>query len=277
MRVRFAAPWRVAGNVGEAAPELFVWPRAGGARPVPLAAVATFERVLAENELERENQVPLVRVTAAVEGRDLGSASAAVERVLSTLPHEPLVRIELDGQQKSQKAAFANLAVVFALGAGLVFFLLCSQFRSLRLPVVIFAALPFGQVGALLALQVCGVTLNVSSAMGLVLLVGLAVKNGIILIEYSQQLVASGASEADAIVEAARVRLRPILMTTLATIAGLLPLALGVGAGAELQRPLAIAVIGGLAVATVATLLVVPVGCATLARGRLAQEVSDVR
>jgi multidrug efflux pump subunit AcrB len=124
---------------------------------------------------------------------------------------------------------------------------------------------------------VCGEALNVSSAMGLVLLIGLLVKNGIILIECAQSLAASGLDEAAALTEAARLRLRPILMTTLAAIFGLLPLALGIGSGADLQRPLAIAVIGGLLVATMATLVVVPLGCAMLAPGRLARERSEVR
>jgi multidrug efflux pump subunit AcrB len=153
-----------------------------------------------------------------------------------------------------------------------VFLLLVVQFRSLRLPAVMFLALPFGQLGGLWALRACDVPLNVSSGMGLVMLVGLVVKNGIILIEYAQHLRRQGASERAAIVEAARVRLRPVLMTTLAAIAGLVPLALGVGAGSELQRPLAIAVIGGLLVSTALTLVVIPLGCAWLARGRLEPE-----
>lgn len=272
VRVRYGERWRAAKDGGDSAPDLQVWPKSPFTRPVPLRAVASFESVLTENELERENQVPMVRVTAKVEGTDLGSASALVRRVVLALPQEAGVRVEFDGQQKSQKSAFERLTLVFGLAAGLVFLLLAAQFRSLRLPLVLFAALPFGQIGALLVLQSCGVALDVSSAMGLVLLVGLAVKNGIILIEYAQRLVASGSGETDALVEAARVRLRPILMTTLATIAGLAPLALGVGAGAELQRPLAIAVIGGLVVATLATLIVVPLGCQVLARGRLVTE-----
>jgi multidrug efflux pump subunit AcrB len=214
----------------------------------------------------------MVRVTAAVQGHDLGSASDAVRRAVLALPRQPGVRVEFDGMQKSQQTAFERLLLVGALGIGLVFLLLVAQFKSWRLPVAIFAALPFGQVGALLALQLTGVSLNVGSAIGLVMLVGLLVKNGIILIECAQRLAAEGHDDTTALVTAARLRLRPILMTTLATIAGLLPLALGIGAGAELQRPLAIAVVGGLAVATLATLLVVPVGCALLARGRLAAQ-----
>jgi multidrug efflux pump subunit AcrB len=213
----------------------------------------------------------MVRVTAAVAGRDLGSASLAVEDAVRRLPHRAGVRVEFGGQAESQKTAFGNLLTVFGLGAGLVFLLLVIQFHSLRLPVVMFLALPFGQLGGLLALRMTGVALNISSGMGLIMLVGLVVKNGIIMIEYAQQLHRGGLGEREAIVEAARVRLRPILMTTIAAIAGLVPLALGLGAGAELQRPLAIAVIGGLVVSTTFTLIVLPFGCAILARGRLVE------
>jgi CzcA family heavy metal efflux pump len=275
VRVRYPDAWRtVGGHAAEDLP-LFIGPVAGAAAPsiAPLSSVATFSRAAAENELERENQTPMVRVTASVAGRDLGSAERAVERAVRALPRSRSIRVDFGGQAKSQKAAFANLVTVFALALGLVFLLLVVQFRSLALPVVILLALPFGQLGALHALRLSGVALNLSSGMGLILLVGLVVKNGIILIEYAQQLRREGREETDAVVEAARVRLRPILMTTLAAIAGLVPLLFG-GAGSELQRPLAVAVIGGLAVSTLFTLVAVPVGCVLLARGRLVERTA---
>jgi len=267
LRVRYPEAWRTDVQVDGAGPQLFVTD-ANGTRQ-PIASVASFERRLSENELERENQVPMVRVTSGVSGRDLGSTSRAVAAAVSGLPRAPGVSFEIGGQSASQARAFSRLLLVFAIGTGLVFLLLVVQFRSLRLPLVLFLALPFGQIGGLLALEACGVSLNVSSGMGLIMLVGLVVKNGIILIEYAQQLRAQGLEEIEAIVAASRVRLRPILMTTLAAIAGLFPLALGVGPGAELQRPLAIAVIGGLLVSTTFALLAVPLGCVLLARGHL--------
>ncbi len=267
VRVRYPERWRTVRSVEGDGPALFVRGRDGVS--VPLATLASFERVLGENELERENQTPMVRVTAAVSGRDLGSASRAVESAVSALARDPGVRVEFAGQAASQKTAFANMLLVFGIGGGLVFLLLVAQFRSLRLALVLLLALPFGQLGGLYALRIFDVALNISSGMGLIMLVGLAVKNGIILIEYAQQLHREGASEQDAILESARVRLRPILMTTFAAIAGLVPLALGVGAGSALQRPLAIAVIGGLLVSTAFTLVIVPLGCAVLARGQL--------
>ncbi|MBI1374723.1 MAG: AcrB/AcrD/AcrF family protein [Phycisphaera sp.] len=265
VRVRYPDDWRSTVQGGDVISKtVFVGnPKLGsvGAGLVPLGSVAQFKRVLSENELERENQTPMVRVTAGVSGTDLGTASAAVRQAVDKLHLPPDIRVEYGGQAESQKAAFANLVLVFSLASGLVFLLLVVQFRSRRLPIVMFLAMPFGLLGGLYALYVTGVALNISSAMGLIMLVGLVVKNGIIMIEYAQHLHHEGKAPREAMIEAARVRLRPILMTTLAAIAGLFPLALGIGAGSELQRPLAIAVIGGLSVSTLFTLIVVPLGC----------------
>ena len=278
VRVRYPDEWRVRTDQGGGEPGVFVRPRRAGMTDerVPLSAIARFSRVTSENELDRENQNPMVRVTAGVAGRDLGSASRAVKAAVAKLPDHRGTRIEYGGQAESQQTAFANLVLDFGLGTGLVFLLLVVQFRSLRLPAVMFLALPFGQLGALYALHLTGMALNISSGMGMIMLVGLVVKNGIIMIEYAQDLCRQGMDEREAIVEAARIRLRPILMTTIAAIAGLLPLALSLGAGAELQQPLAIAVIGGLLVSTTFTLMVVPLGCAVVARGRLTPEVPYV-
>jgi CzcA family heavy metal efflux pump len=266
VRLRYPDEWRVARIDPEgAAVPLFLG-------TLPLAEVAHFVRETNENELERENQNPLVRVTASVSGTDLGSASRAVEARLAQLALDPTLRVVQGGQAESSKAAFQNLLVVFALAAGLVFLLLVLQFRSISLPLVIFLALPFGMLGGLCALRVLGVALNVSSGMGLIMLVGLVVKNGIIMIEFAQDLARTGMPEREALLEAASVRLRPILMTTVAAIAGLAPLAAGLGAGSELQQPLAIAVIGGLVLSTLSTLFIVPLGCAWIATGRLARE-----
>ncbi len=194
---------------------------------------------------------------------------------VAALPRRPGVRVEYGGQVESQRTAFDNMRIVFGVALGLVFLLLVVQFRSLLLPLVVLLALPFGQIGALHALHANHVALNISSGMGLILLVGLVVKNGIILVEYARQLRAEGLEPLTAVIEAARARLRPILMTTLAAILGLVPLAKGIGAGSELQRPLAIAVIGGLAVSTIFTLLAVPLGLSVLGRRALAEEHAD--
>ncbi|MEZ6003516.1 MAG: efflux RND transporter permease subunit [Planctomycetota bacterium] len=274
VRVRGTKGKRMEAVTDTPGPELFLTP-AGGASAqtrVPIQSLASFDRQIAENELERENQVPMVRVTAGVAGSDLGTVSRAVELALGKLNLGEHVRYEMGGQALSQRSAFRNLVSVFAMGAGLVFLLLVVQFRSLRLPAIIFLALPFGQIGGLLALRASGIALNISSGMGLIMLVGLVVKNGIIMIEYAQQLCSEGSSEHEAMIEAARIRLRPVLMTTLAAIAGLLPLALGIGEGAELQKPLAVVVIGGLLISTLCSLVVVPIGCLSLGKGALLPE-----
>ncbi|MCX7012461.1 MAG: efflux RND transporter permease subunit, partial [Candidatus Sumerlaeota bacterium] len=232
----------------------------GAGHTIPASLVSRAEERIATNELARENQQPLVSVAANFEGIDLGTAARMVRQMLGQIKHPADVRIELGGQIESQKRAFENLLVVLALACALVFLLLVIQFRSYRLPFVIFLTLPASQIGALLALRLTGTSLNISSFMGLVMLVGLVVKNGIIFIEYTAQLREQGAPTlADALARAGRIRLRPILMTSLAAIIAMLPLALNLGAGAELQRPLAIAAIGGLTVGTIFTLLIVPV------------------
>jgi multidrug efflux pump subunit AcrB len=180
---------------------------------------------------------------------------AAVGRV--ALP--PGVSLEIGGQYASQQTAFRELLGVLILAIGAVLLVLVAQFNSYRGPLAIIMAVPLGVSGALAILALTGVAFNVSSFMGLILLVGLIVKNGILLLDAAHHASDGGASPAEALAYAGRVRLRPILMTTVCTLAGLVPLALGFGAGADLQRPLALAVIGGLAVSTFVTLLIVPV------------------
>jgi multidrug efflux pump subunit AcrB len=169
------------------------------------------------------------------------------------------VNLEIGGQYASQQAAFRELLGVLALALGAVLLVLVIQFESFRGPLAIVFAVPLGLTGAVLVLAATGVPFNVSSFMGVILLVGLIVKNGILLLDAARHAADDGATPGEALTIAGRVRLRPILMTTVCTLAGLVPLALGLGAGAELQRPLALAVIGGLVVSTLVTLLVVPV------------------
>lgn len=148
--------------------------------------------------------------------------------------------------------------MVFGIAVVLVFIILVVQFRSWLPALLVLLAAPLSLGGALALLRLTGTDLNVSSAMGIILLIGLVVKNGIMLLDFSERLHQDGEPFDTAIAHAGRIRLRPILMTTFCTLFGLLPLALGLGAGAELQRPLALAVIGGLTLSTVVTLLIVP-------------------
>ena len=226
---------------------------------VPLASLATFKPGETRGELLRENQQQLIVMTADLSGRSLGAVMTDVRKVISDNPPPPGVRVELGGQDASQRQAFRALLLVLGLAAASVIGVMVLQFQSFVEPLVILLAAPLSFVGALLLLLLTGTALNVSSFMGLILLVGLIVKNGIILLDFTRRRMRSdGLVLEDAIREAARIRLRPILMTTLCTLFGLLPLALGLGAGSELQRPLALAVIGGLALSTPITLYVVP-------------------
>ena len=228
-------------------------------RVTPLGTLAAFEPATSRMALERENQQQMIAMTADVSGRSLGGVMGDVRRILAAHPAPPGVRVALGGQYASQQDAFRALLVVLGLAAVSVCAVMVIQFESFVEPLVVLLAAPVSFVGALALLLVTGTALNVSSFMGLILLVGLIVKNGIILLDFTRlRMRAEGVPLAAAIREAARVRLRPILMTTLCTLFGLLPLALGLGAGSELQRPLALAVIGGLTLSTPITLFAVP-------------------
>jgi CzcA family heavy metal efflux pump len=226
---------------------------------VPLGTLAQFQPVETRAELLRENQQQLISATSDLGDRSLGQVMVDVKRVLAENPPPPGIRIELGGQYAGQQQAFHALLLVLALAAASVIGVMVLQFQSFIEPLVVLLAAPLSFVGAIGLLLITGTPLNVSSFMGLILLVGLIVKNGIILLDFTRHLMRNdGLPLERALREAARIRLRPILMTTLCTLFGLLPLALGIGAGSDLQRPLALAVIGGLALSTPITLFVVP-------------------
>ena len=231
------------------------------ARPAtPLGSLATFTPAESRAGLERENQQQMIALTADVSDRSLGGVMGDVRRVLAAHAPPPGVRVALGGQYASQQEAFQALLLVLGLAVVSVCAVMLVQFESFVEPLVVLLVAPLSFVGGLLLLIVTGTPLNVSSFMGLILLVGLIVKNGIILLDFTRlKMRAAGVPLEVAIREAARVRLRPILMTTLCTLFGLLPLALGIGAGSELQRPLALAVIGGLTLSTPITLFAVPI------------------
>lgn len=226
---------------------------------VPLGTLATFTPVETRAELLREDQQQMIAMTADVSGRSLGSVMNDVKAVLAKSPPPVGIRLELGGQYASQQEAFRGMLLVLALAAASVVAVMVLQFQSFVEALIVLLAAPLSFVGAIGLLLLTGTPLNVSSFMGLILLVGLIVKNGIILLDFTRRrMQADNLPLAQAISEAARVRLRPILMTTLCTLFGLLPLALGLGAGSELQKPLALAVIGGLTLSTPITLYVVP-------------------
>ncbi len=243
---------------------------------VPLGTLATFQPTETRAELLRENQQQLIIATSDLgEGVSLGAVMSDVRAILAENPPPQGIRVELGGQYAGQQAAFRALLLVLALAAASVIAVMVIQFQSFIEPLVVLLAAPLSFVGAMLLLLVTGTPLNVSSFMGLILLVGLIVKNGIILLDFTKHLMKeAGLPLEQALREAARIRLRPILMTTLCTLFGLLPLALGIGAGSDLQRPLALAVIGGLALSTPITLFVVP-SLLVAIRGREYAAVGD--
>ncbi|MDB4898847.1 MAG: acriflavin resistance protein [Gemmatimonadetes bacterium] len=224
----------------------------------PLSAMASFEPTETRSAFTRENQQQMITMTSDVTG-SLGTVMSGVNSVLASNPPPAGIRIEIGGQSAGQQAAFKSLLTVLALAVAAVIGVMVLQFRSFVEPLVVLAAAPISFVGAMLLLLVTGTPLNVSSFMGLILLVGLIVKNGIILLDFTHhRMLTEDEALEPALLEAGRVRLRPILMTTLCTLFGLLPLALGLGAGSAMQRPLALAVIGGLALSTPITLFLVP-------------------
>jgi CzcA family heavy metal efflux pump len=249
-------------------------PFLAGERTTLFAAVADAIDGTSPSQLLHEALQPLVVVTADAEGRDIGSIADDVARITAVLPLPKGYRLVMGGQAESERQNVHELAVVGAFAVALVLTLLAAQFRRLTVAVLVIASVPVAIVGALGALLVTSTPLNASSLMGCVLLVGLVVKNGVLLLEEAEHARDRGEDAAGAVMQAAERRLRPVAMTTVATLVGLLPLALGIGAGAELQRPLAVAVIGGLVTSTLATLgILPPLAALALRRGGTQNDV----
>ncbi len=227
---------------------------------VPLSSVADVEMEEGTTEIHRENLRNIATVTAQISGRDLGSVIAEIkDRLPKELKVPPGTEIEYGGLYKIQRESFLGLTQVLLASILLIFIILVFEFRSFSHPIAILVATLLCSFGALLALKLTGQTLNISSFMGAIMVVGIVHKNGILMLDAEQAFSARGLPLQEAIYEAGRRRLRPILMTALATIFGMLPLALNVGSGAQILQPLAIAVIGGVAVSMVLSLLITPV------------------
>jgi multidrug efflux pump subunit AcrB len=216
---------------------------------VPLTSVTKINFLGATNEIARERQRPVVHVTARLEGVDLGTAIDAVKQSLGRMPLPAGVSLEYGGLYAQQQQAFHELALVLVAGTIMMFLILIWEFARLTPALACLVAAMSCLAGSFIALDVTGMTLNISSFMGIIMVAGITAKNGILLLDHAEREVGDGTQPRAALVDAAKVRLRPIMMTTLATAAGLFPLALGYGAGAKVQQPLAIAVIGGLAFA----------------------------
>jgi multidrug efflux pump subunit AcrB len=234
---------------------------APGAHSALLTNLATFKRTTAPTEVNHLNISRVIDVFANVDGRDVGSVAADIERRLAALRADLPAGYSIDmrGEVQSIAESFASLGFGFLLATVLIYLVMVAQFRSFLDPFVIMFAVPLGLIGVVGTLLLTGTTLNVQSFMGVIFMVGIAVSNSVLLVEFANRLRAAGRPLADAAVEAGAVRLRPILMTSLAAVLGLLPMAIGLGHGSEANVPLARAVVGGLSVSTALTLFVVPV------------------
>jgi CzcA family heavy metal efflux pump len=227
---------------------------------MPLSSLATVEHVQGENQLLRENQRLMASLTAQIDkDHDLGHTMTAVQSMMAAEKLPTGMTYEIGGQYESQQQSFRELLTVLGLAMAAVFTVLVIQFRTFRPALIMISAAPLSLAGVFGMLYFTKTPMNVSSFMGIILMIGLVVKNGIILFEYVGKLREEGMPLDEALATAGRIRVRPILMTTLATLFGLLPLSLGLGSGSELQKPLALAVIGGLLLSTFITLFVMPV------------------
>lgn len=242
-------------------PDLLL-PAPGAQQPhtVRLNDVASITTLPGQAQITRENQQPMVAVTARLEARDLGSTVHEIQQKLARFPLPAGYRIEYGGLYASQQQSFAQLAMVLVLAIMLISSLLLIQFRSFSQVIALMVASVFSQAGVFLALLVTGIPLNISSMTGAIMIIGVITENGVFMFD-TYNTLHEGNMDADIeehLVEAGQHRLRPILMTKIGAILAMLPLALGFGAGAAMQQPLAVAVIGGLCVATFLTLLVAP-------------------
>lgn len=224
-----------------------------------LDAVADVVATTGPSEIHRADQTRVAVVSANLRDIDLGAAMREVQQMVSEQPLGAGVGLHIGGQGEELAQAAKSLIFAFGLAIFLVYLVMASQFESLLHPFVILFTIPLALVGAILALMLTGKPISVVVFIGLILLVGLVTKNAIILIDKVNQLREAGVAKQEALVEGARSRLRPIIMTTLCTLFGFLPLAVAMGEGAEVRAPMAITVIGGLLVSTLLTLLVIPV------------------
>ncbi len=231
----------------------------GSAEVIPLRSIATIERTFNPENIRRQDLQRRVAIWANVEGRPAGDAGEEVQKLVKAYELPPGLRFDVGGQIRDQQEVSAAIVGALALAVIFIYIVLASQFGSFLQPIAIMASLPLSIVGVMLALLITGTTLNIFSMIGIVFLMGLVTKNAILLVDFAHQGQRNGLSRFDALLAAGQTRLRPILMTTAAMIFGMLPLALGLGEGAEQQAPMGRAIIGGVITSTLLTLVVVPV------------------
>jgi HAE1 family hydrophobic/amphiphilic exporter-1 len=228
-------------------------------RPVTLDAVADVSVSQGPAEIRRIAQERVAIISANLAYGDLGAAAAEASAIVGRTPMPSGISAVVSGQSEEMEASFKSMQFALLLAVFLVYLVMASQFESLIHPLVILFTIPLALVGAVLALFITGTTVNIVAFIGIIMLAGIVVNNAIVLVDLINQLRAQGKQRIDAILEAGTARLRPILMTSLTTTLGLLPMAMGFGEGSEVRTPMAITVIGGLTVSTLLTLVVIPV------------------
>jgi multidrug efflux pump subunit AcrB len=223
-----------------------------------LGSVSHVEELPGQIEIRRENLQRLVEVTARLEGVDMGTGVAAVQKAVADLKLPPAIRVEYGGTYREAQKSFRDLTMVLVLAIVLIFLVLLFEFRSFTPPLAILSSAILSTSGVFLALLITRTTFNVSSFMGLIMVIGIVAKNGILLLDADEKFRSIGFTAEEAAVQAGRRRMRPIVMTALAAVAGMLPLALALGAGSQMLQPLAIAVIGGILISMILSLIITP-------------------
>jgi multidrug efflux pump subunit AcrB len=227
--------------------------------PVLLRDVASLEVKTGPDSVDHYDLSRLIDVLVTPVGNDLGQVARDIEHVLARIQLPKDVTIDIKGEVANMRVAFSNFSLALPLAVLLIYLVMVGLFRSMIDPLIILVAVPLGWIGTVVMLHLTETSVNVESMIGTLMMMGIVVSNSILLVDFSNRMVRAGATAEQAVLEAGRRRIRPIVMTALATILGLLPLALGFGEGNETMVPLARAVVGGLAVSTVMTLVVVPV------------------
>jgi multidrug efflux pump subunit AcrB len=227
-------------------------------QPTTLDAVVKLRNIQTPTEVDHFQIQRVTDIYVTPAGEDLATIADAVDSIIHQLKLPENVRINLRGIVQGMRASFRSFALGLSLSVILLYLILVAQFRSFKDPLLIMLAIPMGFIGVLVVLPLTGTTLNVMSLMGVLMLVGISASNSILIVEFAHRLEEQEMSVEDAVITSCRVRLRPILMTSLATIIGMVPMALKLGTGSEQYAPLARAIIGGLAVSVILTVFIVP-------------------
>jgi multidrug efflux pump subunit AcrB len=244
-------------------------------KTVKLRNVASIEEGFGPVEIERKNRVRVTRVEAAIQGRVLGDVVQDIRGEMASLDFPSGVSITWGGQVEEQRKAFRDLTLLLILGVILVYMVMAGEFEDLVDPFIIMFAVPFAFIGVIWAFAITATPLNLMSFIGVIMLLGIVVKNAIVLVDYTKRLRGRGMALHEAIVTGGRMRLRPVLMTSLTTIFGMIPLVLSTGEGAEIWNPLGAIVIGGLLVSGLVTLVLVPLLYSLVHGRRTRSEVSS--